>query len=178
VSGARDDLAAPAKVVPADAHVRAGLDERKEECVMSKVNFKGIADVQAFEPLPKGTYQCKVEEVEESVTQYGDEMWNLRLVVTGGPHEGRLIFDRIVFSDAALERAKLFCYCLGLDVSGELDLTPDLIRGRTCGVRVKIEKYEDNERRTRLRNVVPFAGYEPRDDALVSATPDQPRLPF
>ena len=131
---------------------------------MPKIDFNHVDDVQDFSPLPDGQYLCRVAEVEEASTQYGDEMWKLRFVVESGPHRGRYIFDNMVFSDAALKRVKLICSRLGLDVSGELDVTPALIKGRTCYITVESEEYEDQEGNTKSRNVVPFAGYERAND--------------
>jgi len=127
---------------------------------MPKIDFDNVDDVQDFSPIPDGKYLCRVAEVEEATTQYGDEMWKLRLVVESGPHRGRYIFDNMVFSEAALKRVKLICSRLGLIVSGELDLKPSVIKGRTCYVTVETEEYEDHEGRTKRRNVVPFAGYD------------------
>jgi len=136
---------------------------------MPRIDFNRVDDVQDFSPLPDGRYLCRLAEVEEAATQYGDEMWKLRFVVESGPHRGRYIFDNMVFSDAALKRVKLICSRLGLDVSRELDLTPALIKGRSCNVTVETEEYEDYEGNTRQRNVVPFAGYDRADGA--PATP-------
>ena len=127
---------------------------------MPKVDFSKIDDVQDFSPLPAGKYPCKLVEVEEARTQYDDEMWKLRFQVASGQYAGRFIFDNLVFSEAALKRAKLICSRLGLDVSKELDLTPELIKGRVAMLTVDIEPYEDAEGRTKQRNVVSFAGYE------------------
>lgn len=140
---------------------------------MPKIDFNRVDDVQDFSPLPDGRYLCRVAEVEEASTQYGDEMWKLRFVVESGPHRGRYIFDNMVFSDAALKRVKLICSRLGLDVSRELDVTPKLVKGRTCYVTVETEDYEDQEGNTKQRNVVPFAGYERADQAAkpAAATP-------
>lgn len=138
---------------------------------MPKIDFNRVDDVQDFSPLPDGQYLCRVAEVEEAATQYGDEMWKLRFVVESGPHRGRYIFDNMVFSDAALKRVKLICSRLGLDVSGELDVTPALIKGRTCYITVESEEYEDQEGNTKWRNVVPFAGYERASDAPKSVSP-------
>ena len=138
---------------------------------MPKIDFNHVDDVQDFSPLPDGQYLCRVAEVEEAATQYGDEMWKLRFVVESGPHRGRYIFDNMVFSDAALKRGKLICSRLGLDVSGELDVTPALIKGRTCYITVESEEYEDQEGNTKWRNVVPFAGYERAGDVPKSASP-------
>jgi len=127
---------------------------------MPKIDFGHVDDVQDFSPVPAGKYLCRLSGIEEASTQHGDEMWKLRFEVTQGPYAGRLIFDNLVFSEAALKRAKLICSRLGLDVSKELDLTPELIKGRVAMLTVDIEPYEDAEGRTKQRNVVPFAGYE------------------
>ena len=71
-----------------------------------------------------------------------------------------LAAEAIPAVEAALKRAKLICSRLGLDVSKELDLTPELIKGRVAMLTVDIEPYEDAEGRTKQRNVVSFAGYE------------------
>lgn len=136
---------------------------------MPRIDFNNVDDVQDFSPLPEGKYLCRLAEVEEAATQYGDDMWKLRFVVESGPHRGRYIFDNMVFSEAALKRAKLICSRLGLDVSREIDLTPSLVKGRTCYVTVDIEEYEDQEGNLKKRNVVPFAGYERADQAAASA---------
>ncbi len=127
---------------------------------MPKIDFGHVDDVQDFSPVPAGKYLCRLSGIEEASTQHGDEMWKLRFEVTQGPYAGRLIFDNLVFSEAALKRAKLICSRLGLDVSKELDLTPELIKGRVAMLTVDIEPYEDAEGRTKQRNTVPFAGYE------------------
>jgi hypothetical protein len=132
---------------------------------MPKIDFDRVDDVQDFAPLPDGKYLCRVSDVEEATTQYGDEMWKLRLVVEAGPHRGRYIFDNMVFSDAAMKRVKLICSRLGLDVSGEIELTAALIRGKSCYVTVETEDYEDQEGNTKRRNRVTFAGYERADGA-------------
>ncbi len=132
---------------------------------MPKVNFSNVEDVQNFSPLPDGTYLSKLSEIEEATTQYGDELWKLRFEVIQGEYAGRIIFDNMVFSEAAMKRVKLICSRLGLDVAGELDITPGLLKDRKCYVSVLTEDYEDNEGSIKKRNVVPFAGYE-----LVQAT--------
>lgn len=136
---------------------------------MPKVDFSHIDDVQDFTPLPAGKYLCKLVEVEEANTQYGDEMWKLRFQVIEGKHTGRYVFDNMVFSEAAIKRVKLICGRLGLNVSGELDLTPDLIKNRSCYLTVQTEEYEDDEGNRKMRNVVPFAGYDRADAAPAAA---------
>ncbi len=130
---------------------------------MPKIDFSKVPDIEDFSPIPPGSYRCEIAQVEESTTQFGDEMWRLRLVVQGKEYAGRCIFDNLVFSEAAMSRVKLFCSRLGLDVSGEIGLKPAMIEGRTCVVSVEIEEYEDREGKTKKRNVVPYAGYYDSD---------------
>jgi len=127
---------------------------------MPKIDFTKIEDAQDFSPIPDGKYLCKLIEIEESETQNGDEMWKLRFEVAQGDHAGRLIFDNLVFSEAAMKRVKLICSRLGVDTSGEIELTPEMLKNRECLISVLTEEYEDSEGNPKKRNVVPFAGYE------------------
>ena len=141
---------------------------------MPKINFSKVDDVQDYSPLPDGKYLCELSEVEETNTQYGDEMWKMKFEVIHGEHIGRYIFDNMVFSEGALKRVKLICSRLGLDTSGELDLTPGVIEGRKTHISVLTEAYTDSEGKTKKRNIVPFAGYELADEAAVCGE----KLPF
>ena len=78
---------------------------------MPKIDFSNVDDVQDFSPLPDGKYLCQLSGIEEATTQNGDEMWKLRFEVVQEDHIGRLIFDNMVFSEAALKRVKLICVC-------------------------------------------------------------------
>jgi len=140
---------------------------------MPKIDFECIEDIEEFSPVSPGTYLCRLDEVEEAQTQVGDELWKLRWTITEGPNQGRIFFDNMVFSKAALKRVKHICTSLGLDPTGEIDLTPDRIKGRSCRVTVDIEEYEDQEGCMKTRNVVPFAGYE-----LVDVGADADAAPF
>ena len=148
---------------------------------MPKIDFSKVDDVQDFTPLPDDRYLCQLGEIEEDTTQYNDEMWKLKFEVIEGEYSGRFIFDNLVFSEAALKRAKLICSRLGLDVSAEIDLTPDLLKGRKCYVLVTTEEYENDEGETKKRNVVSFAGYESVEGAEGSSKENNNKdenLPF
>lgn len=150
---------------------------------MPELDFTQIDDVQDFSPLPEGTYQCRLAEVGETATKKGDEMWRLRFEVAKGEHAGRYVFDNVVFSGAAQSRVKLICASLGLDVSRKLSLTPSMLHGRACLVRVVTEEYVDEKGNTKTRNKVPFAGYEPLVAEQHDAEEDRPpendsRMPF
>jgi hypothetical protein len=147
---------------------------------MPKINFDEIEDVQDFSPIPGGRYLCRLVEVEESKTQYDDEMWNVRFEVIEGEHKGRAVFDRMIFSQAAIKRVKLICSRLGLDVSGPMNLTPEMVKGKTCHLTVQVEEYLDEGQNPKKRNVVPFAGYEKADKAAPAQAPgaDSEEEPF
>jgi hypothetical protein len=147
---------------------------------MPRIDFSNVEDPKDFTPLPEDDYLCRVDNVEEALTGAGDEMWKVRHLVTKGEFKGRYIFDNLVFSEKALKRAKLILRCLGVDVSGEINLTPEMIKGKQAIVTVKLEDYVDDEGREKKRNRVPFAGYEkPDDDDITEATSGGgAKLPF
>ena len=123
---------------------------------MPRIDFNKVGDAG---PLPDGEYLCKIERVERSQSQYGDEMWKVRFVVQDGPHAGRPIYDNLAFSAEALPRVKLLCACISLDLSGEVDLTPDMLRGKECRVRIGTETYKGSK-----KNKVFFDGFAPTDE--------------
>lgn len=123
------------------------------------IDFDQVNDAEDYSPLPDGQYLCELVEVEEATTRDGNEWWKLRFEVLKGEYQGRRIFDSLFFSDKALKRVKLILNRLGLDVSGRLKLTPELLQGRKVYIEVETEDYEDQEGKTRKRNKVPFAGY-------------------
>jgi hypothetical protein len=156
---------------------------------MPEIDFNTVDDVEDYSPLPEGEYPCCLVDIDpERKTQYGDEMWRLKFKIAEGDFEGRNIFDNMVFSEQAMKRVKLICSRLGLNTSGKVNLTPDMLIGHTALVTVGVESYEatdDNgSSRTKKRNVVLFAGYE-RWDGGPTATSvaaredtDEKELPF
>ena len=127
---------------------------------MPNVDFASVDDAQDFSPLPPGAYLCRLEEVVPNKrTNAGDEMWSLRFVVEEGDYRGRIIFDRISFGEATLPRVKLLCDALGLDVTGEVDLEPEMLTGREAIVTVDIQSYTDRDGKEKKSNKVGFAGY-------------------
>lgn len=139
---------------------------------MPDVDFSQVEDAEDYSPLPAGKYLCKVTEIEQKRTLADDEMWRLRLTVVEGEHQGRSVFDNMVFSERAMKRVKLMCSRMGLDVSGFVALTPKTLQGRKVVVTVEVGTYQDNEGNEKLSNSVPFAGYE-RVPVGVSAQPGQ-----
>ncbi|MBU1701036.1 MAG: DUF669 domain-containing protein [Candidatus Eisenbacteria bacterium] len=127
---------------------------------MPRINFSNVDDAQNFKPLPEGVYHCRVIDVKESSTLHGDDMWKLWFEVASGDYQGRRIFDNLVFSDRAMPRVKHICSKLGVDVTGEVNMTPALLIDREAMVSVIEADYVDEGGNTKTSNRVLFAGYE------------------
>lgn len=126
---------------------------------MPKLDFAAIEEASDFTPVPEDRYLCKLTEVEEKTTDHGDEMWKFKFEIQNGKYKGRYLFDQLVFSEAALKRVKLVCSRFGLDVTGEVDLVPEMVKGKLIYVLAEDDFYEKDGKRIPT-NKVGFAGYE------------------
>lgn len=126
---------------------------------MPRIDFSHVDGVGDFAPLPEGEYVCRLSDVEVDVTRSGDAMWKIRLMIEGGEHAGRLLFDNLVFSPRALPRVKLICASCGLDVSGVVDLEPPLLLDKRVRVTTYVEEFVDDHGTAKARNRIPFDGY-------------------
>ena len=126
---------------------------------MPRVDFTDVGDVADFAPIPDGEYLVRIVDIETDATRAGDEMWKLRLMVEGGEHDGRLLFDNLVFSAKAMSRVKLICSSFGLDVSGVLDLDTPMLMDKRALVTTYQEEYEDDRGQAKVANRIPFDGY-------------------
>ena len=126
---------------------------------MPKVDFKNVSEIADFAPIPDGEYLCRLADIETDRTRSGDEMWKLRWQVEGGEHDGRLLFDNMVFSAKAMSRVKLICSSCGLDVSGEIDLDPPMLLDKRALISTYQEEYEDDKGQSKVQNRIPFDGY-------------------
>jgi len=129
---------------------------------MPKLNFTGVKDAKETSDLiPEGIYNCMVDACDLRFTKTtGAEFFNLHLKVMEGDQSGRYIFDSLFFSEKALPRAKSALAALGIDVTGEVDLTPEMLIGKFCQVSVKHRKREYNGE-TKVDANVEFDGYRP-----------------
>ena len=122
---------------------------------MPRVDFSNVGDVADFSPIPDGEYLVRLVDIETDATRSGDEMWKLRLQVEGGEHDGRLLFDNLVFSAKAMSRVKLICASFGLDVSGTIDVEPELLLDKRAMVSTYQEEYEDDRGQQEKQRHVP-----------------------
>jgi hypothetical protein len=119
------------------------------------------------DPLPAGRYLCEVSYVDASgVTKGGDEMWLLYLrVIEPEAWRDRNLFDRLVFSQAAMKRVKFAAKRMGIPLEGEMTLEPGDILGKRVCVKADVESYIDGKTgQSKTRNVVPWAGYSEADE--------------
>ena len=127
---------------------------------MPKIDFPNISDIADFSPVPEDQYLCCLIDLETDLTKSGDEMWKLRWKIEGGEHDGRLLFDNMVFTPKAISRVKFICICCGLDVSEEMDLDPSMLLDRRALVEAYQEEYEDDKGQKKVRNCIPYDGYD------------------
>jgi hypothetical protein len=137
---------------------------------MVKINWNKIEDAKGG-LLPQGSYIFMVGNVEERHTKAGDDMWNLRLDCQTKDLEGKSVYDNLVFTEKALPRVKLACKAFGIDVSGEMDLTPAMLISHKAMVDVEVEDYETTAGGMKKRNIVPYAGYHSIAGAITKKAP-------
>jgi hypothetical protein len=126
-----------------------------------KVNFGNVEDAKDISSLiDEGDYICVCVKVEEGNTDDGDAMWNLWWKIYDGAFENRYIFDRLFFNQKCYPRMKLILGRLGFDVSGELDLTTDMLVGKFALVTVKHKVQTKGKNAGKNREEVPFGGYQ------------------
>jgi hypothetical protein len=132
---------------------------------MVDLNWDGPdGDRENNEIAPPGFHIAEVTWVKPSVTGKGDEMWRVMLSVQDGPHKGAIIFDGIVFSEAAKSRWRMILRALGL--AGSVSLSPDDIKKRL----VRVEVVDDPKATDpRYPYKVAFKGWSPID----APTPEQ-----
>ena len=110
-----------------------------------KANFANIA--MDYEPLPAGDYRVRIEEAEDGQTSTNKEKTSIKLVVTEGEHEGRVLYENLVWSTdkgdlnkVSLGRLRAYATAiLGEEAASGAELdTADLVGG-ICTVVLKLK---------------------------------------
>jgi hypothetical protein len=73
-----------------------------------------LAEIPSFEPIPAGTYPCRIVEVKFDQTQKGDDRITLICEVSEGEYEGRKVFHGMIQKDNCLWVTKRTLECLGV----------------------------------------------------------------
>lgn len=121
-----------------------------------RVDFTKVAEGGSYPPIPEGPYRARIKEVKTNQTSSkGAEQWKIKWEIVEGTYRGRLLFDDFTFSEGGLKKVKLVCDRIGLDVTGEVELTASMILGREAILTTFHETYEGA-----VRNKLGFNSYE------------------
>ncbi len=145
---------------------------------MSNYDSPGVGNFKVVQP---GIYLVKVIDVVVKHSTKGFEYWNLKLEIVedGSEYYGQKLFDNIIFTEKALNRAKLIFESCGVDVSTEREYTPDDLLGAICKVEIdRIETYIV-EGKGKPKSVIAYAGYYSADSSAVAkAKESEEEIPF
>jgi len=139
---------------------KSKADESFEEGDSSLAINMAETEEATFENVPKGTYDCVVEEVEFKFSESsGQPAWYFKLTISDGEYAGRKLFYIMSFSEKALPYTKAALLRFAPKYANMPNFNPqkvadsgDLV-GLAIRVRTKIEAYE-GEDRTRVAAVV------------------------
>ena len=116
-------------------------------------------EAQSYEAIPKGTYECVIEECEFMMSNSsGKPMWSLTLTITEGEYANRKLFTNMSFSEKALPMTKTQIQRIAPDlISKRFDprkiAADGSLIGVTCRAKTKVENYE-GEDRTRVQTLL------------------------
>jgi hypothetical protein len=130
---------------------------------MPKVDFTKVNEAGEYQPIDEGEYLAEVINVDVRQGQKG-EYWNIKYQILTGDNAGKHVYDNLSFAPGALKRVKLFCSRLGLDVSGELDLSPGDIQNGRIKITLEISEYDG-----KLKNIIPFEGFDRATEEEIKA---------
>lgn len=126
------------------------------------VDFSTVND-STFEAIPRGMYNCTVDELTfEHSQRSGNPMWSWRLEVADGDYAGRKLFFHTVFKGDGLPRTKKTIGRVAPELlQGPFDpeqiANDGTLLGRSVKARVDIRPYE-GEKRNNVRDL--FAAEE------------------
>ena len=108
-----------------------------------------------FEPIPTGTYPCKIKAVTPSKTKDGkSDMFRIQLQVNEGEYYKRIVFDQVVFSPKGMTFVKILCGAIGMDTTKPFSVEPDHLIGKDVLVDVIQDTYNG-----KVNNKVGMGGY-------------------
>ena len=92
-----------------------------------KMNYTGVNEAMSRDPLPDGSYNVKIEKIDEKIAKSGRPLIKVRYKVISGPHAGRLIFDYVVLFAGGEPGAGMtmhFLKVIGQPHEGNFDVEP------------------------------------------------------
>lgn len=129
---------------------------------MPRFDARSVDEAGDFTPIPEGTYPCECQSIETKSTKSGDVMWNIKWRVISGEYEGKIFYDNLVFSEAALSRVKLVAKRVALlDVdSGPVDFETRHLQDKCAMITVEINEYTNDQGKQVRNNKPTFGGYD------------------
>lgn len=103
-----------------------------------KLDFTGV---ESFARCSEGVHTAKLVEIEEAVTQAGDDMLKATFEVVSGQDKGCRVFDNFTLSDKALWKLKQFLVAAGVKADGKVAVDLDKLIGKVCDITVIHEEY-------------------------------------
>ena len=131
---------------------------------MDTYDASADSKVTTFEPLPEGTYTVKIDGLETRTSQNNNKYYSVTLVVQGGDHNGRHIWDRLMLMSKKASYDRFFSVLMAAGVKGDIDLADEtmmnsLLVGKSVVVDVVPEEYNGT---TKAKVVL----YEPTQDTF------------
>jgi hypothetical protein len=141
---------------------RRRRQQQPEGGVMAPINvdFTGVDPVAepGSGPIPDGEYLVAVDVAQERTSQRGTHGVALQLRIVGGQFDGRLLFDDLWITPAALGYVLHRLRCLGIAVpAGPFILDPERLVSRRARVVVRQEEGADGRVRARVKAWLPAA---------------------
>jgi hypothetical protein len=133
------------------------------------VDLAGV-EAMSFEPIPNGKYPVVMEKCSYEISKSsGKPMWNTMWSVVEGQFEGRKLFMYISFSEKALPMTKTNISHFAPELlegpfNPKTVADENVLIGKTCIARVKIEKDQSGEDRSVIKGLL--AGASAGDDFL------------
>jgi hypothetical protein len=138
-----------------------------EENTGSMVDMSGVDAAKQYENVPPGVYPVEIEELEFGQSQSkGNNMWTIRLRITEGEQENRVLYYFAVFTEGGIPRAKRFLLCLNNEQAHQLaegSFDPEKVAdegtliGAQCRIKVKLRRdRETREMRSNIAEILPL----------------------
>lgn len=103
-----------------------------------KLDFTGV---ESFARCSEGVHTAKLVEIEEAITQAGDDMLKATFEVVSGQDKGCRVFDNFTLSDKALWKLKQFLVAISVKADGKVAVDLDKLIGKVCDITVIHEEY-------------------------------------
>ena len=108
-----------------------------------KLDFTGV---ETFNMPAEGVHKVKIEKIEETVSQGGNDMFKVTFVVIAGASKGCKVTENYPLVDTALWKLKGLLEAIGMKADGRVQIDLDKMEGKTLELTVKYEEYEGKDR--------------------------------